>query len=243
MKQKSKSAIMSEAKNKVLDLIKEQGEAINFMDGELYLIDEVCYFKIMLLDDELLKPIRYGTKKLDTYSISKIVSILNPGKPAYWFNLTVAKRKASQVKDQEKCKDRILKQKAISKNFHEKKAQEQWEKLEATEILVSKSIEEELERTLKEEDRQLKFIEENMDRLEFLITNYETAKDYGQVNYKYVDAAGQRGSANAHISIVYPSLLIYKEADISLRRNDIQIEEFLKTSKKAFGNLYYRIIE
>jgi len=236
-----KKETLLQAKKLVEQILDKEKDPLLFMNSKLYLVNKKTADNIIAIDKELLFPLRSKKTKRQPYSINKIVNLINPNYEAYWYGLTVAKKKSSQVKDQDKCKDRILQQKRISENFHKKRTKDFIDTLPSSKekkMLIEKA-KFELKEKIKEEDDNLRFILKNIDNLEFIITNHRTAKDYGQVNYKYTENE-IRKSSNSHLSIVYPNLLVYKDRDLSIKRTDMEIEDFLKKAKLAFGNFYYK---
>lgn len=234
----TKKETLSLVKSRV-EYILDKLEYIEFMGTKVYCIDNDIYNQIIGLDEVYLRPIRDSGSRSRNYSIKRFLQILNDEETiAYDYSFTVARKKASQIKNRDKCIDKIDQQFAISKKYHIKQAREQLDE-EKNELIRTK-IEEQLSNILKKEEDEYKYINNNLDELDFMITNYETASDHAQINFKYFNKRNDRGAQNSHVSKLKPNILLFESRDFSRKRSDMQIEDILKISKRAFGLLYYR---
>lgn len=249
-KGKSEKMLLFESvKVEVAELLKPL-DAISFGGGELYIVDEAFYQKLMFLEDKLA-PFKTETRRGSIFSINTFVAILNPGKIAISYHLTMA-TKSKLVTDRNKILDRLEGEKEISKNTINKITEERIE----LEELESSAADEERRKALKkiaDEEAEFEKISKNPDDYDIIISTFKERKPYPQVNFKYIgqkEVKGKNGkieecmtqiSTNKHISIEKPSILVYDEnASQDAYRSDMQVARFIAQGYRALGNVFVK---
>lgn len=235
-----KTVILENSKLKIKQMLVKI-EKVSICNADLYVVEKEFYDKLLEIDLELSE-YKTETKRGSIYSIDKIVNIINPKNEAISYHLTVA-TKSSLVTDKGKCIDRLVTEKEISKNRLYKIAKDKIEKDELDDF-SSKKLMDEINQKILDEEEEFEKIKLNPDAYDIIISTYKERKEYGQINWQYIDNNNNNNNkikTNKHLSIVYPNILIYKEYnEIDNHRSDMKVAKFIKDGYRCFGNVYVK---
>ena len=264
MKKKIRKSEKQEAYSDVkkqIDEIISTLEVCTKADAELYTCDLRTACKIASLD-AILYPFRDGSRRGSAYSVDKIINIINPGQPAYDFDV-VEVFKYQYVNKKESCLRMLPKTLEVSHNFERKKLREEIKEEKYSNDLAEKRTAE-LNKRLEEESLLINDIIENNNEYSIVISGYMHKVKYEQINYgikKVIDINDEsiskkiRNKAkldgyvktrlNKHLSIRKPNIIIYEpDKDMDEQRADMEVKYLAKRGfKVAARGIFYKKIE
>lgn len=212
---------------------------IKLLDGEVYIVDELFYKK--LLDIELtLSEYKTDTRRGKAYSIESFIKIINPDTVAFKYHLTIAS-KSVLITDKGKILDRLEAEKEISKNKILKYAKDKIEN-EEIEGIAAENIINEANKKIDDEETEFLNIKANPGMYDLIISTFKEKKQYPQINWSYFEADGTQKKTNKHVSIEKPSILIYDDENAGdSYRTDMKVARFIREGYRAVGNVYIKV--
>ena len=202
----------------------------------LYIVDSQTMERIKKMREEFEKKLKEAKieypKTSPYYYVAKLINP-EPKDAAVYFNVSSIKRYV-YVKDKKSILRNIDKEFEIWKNVERKKAREECKEREEDHCL---KIKKRVEEMIKEGEIQKEYIKKNIDKIEVLWTTYKKAKKYLAVFFKTKEGKKRL----EHLRKGIPNILLYEQEES--KKKDRKVEAFLKDSKQAFGNFYYKKAE
>lgn len=200
-------------------------------EAKLYFIDEVGSKELVSLEDDFDG--RGITTKFERKEFAQVVNVLNGSDAAISYSVGL-RGKHRQITEQAKVDKYLEGEFAVWKNVVLKKAREIIATHSPDDQTVAR-INREVNNEIEVAQGELAYILSNRDTLEIKIAGFTHQKVYPYIQYS-IELDGKKKLQNKHLSIVAPNVLYYCPAPY---RSDMKIDEFIKSAKNAFGDVYY----
>jgi len=227
---------------KELEKILEKQEHIVYKECDLYLVDEACLNKVLLLEGKINRNAKnegFAEKRSAFYHFGKII---NPDYPAVKYNLK-KRHKYRATYDREKILKEIDRDKSIIANLLRKNLEE--------EIAANKDGKydgEKAEKARRELDDRIEIdikmldnVKAHFDDYEIVITNYENYTIYPYIYFTYNDEKRIGLGKNEHLREKVPNILWYSPDNYyANRRTDETINKMVQTYTRLLGTIYVK---
>jgi hypothetical protein len=171
------------------------------------------------------------TVKGKAYCIDKIVNLINPDKPAFQYNFTIAE-KYVYISTKETCIKEASKRVEISANIIRNNLSNHLEENKNYSKDFIEKLEEEAEEKIQKERAAIKEIEDNPEILDSIrISGFKNKIEYGQVNFGFfeiIDGKKTKVRTNKHLSVVYPNVIFYEPDEEADKHKQLMEAKYLE---------------
>lgn len=231
---------------KELEKILEGQEHIVYEDCDLYLVDEACLNRVLLLEAKVNRNAKkegFDEKRSAFYHFGKII---NPDHPAIKYNLKKRhKYRATYDRDkiyddfkENKDKDRFVLIASLKRELEEKIEENIGGKYDGEKAELARK---ELNDSIEIDMQMLKKVLANFNDYDIVLSNYESYNIYAYLYFTYTDGKKTGLGKNEHLRAKVPNILwIDTDEYYAHRRTDEKIQDIVNTHSRLLGSIYIK---
>lgn len=198
-----------------------------------YRFREVGKAKIYFVDGVGDMRLRSILSEAEEKDVRKVCHYINPGEAIEKYSVGI-RGKHRQITQKETTRKYIEGDFEVWKNTLIKDAREIISVHQKSDHEIE-IINEEVNNKIEIARGELAYILENYDKVVVKIAGFTHQKYFPYIQYvNTID--GEKKKQNEHLSVLVPNILYYNPTRY---RSDIQIDDFIKSSKNPFGDVYY----